>query len=77
MADISMCLDHECPSKVHCYRYRAKPNQYHQSYMDTGRDKKAQKCDKYSTTAGWSDFSLVPMSALKPTTKGDHETNQG
>lgn len=26
MPDIAMCLDSECPSREHCYRFTAKPD---------------------------------------------------
>lgn len=32
MPDISMCLDHLCPKKEECYRYKAKPNFHWQTY---------------------------------------------
>ena len=58
-----MCRDRECPSRVHCYRYRAKPNKYMQSYADFKHD--GEQCEAYSSTSGWDDFALVPMSALE------------
>lgn len=33
MADISMCVNCECPLKSKCYRYTAPPNEYRQVYM--------------------------------------------
>jgi hypothetical protein len=30
--DISMCENNTCPSKDICYRYKAKPDKYWQSY---------------------------------------------
>ena len=71
MADISMCLDTECPSRVHCYRFRAIPNQYRQSYfVDTQREGKP-KCDHYWSASGWDDRSLRKMSEIeiKPETE--------
>lgn len=62
MADIAMCLDHECPSRVHCYRYRAKPSEW-QSYA--GFKHEGERCEAYSSTSGWDDWALVPMSALE------------
>ena len=32
MADITMCCNFDCPLKEKCYRYRAIPDQYHQSF---------------------------------------------
>ncbi len=33
MPDISMCPNSDCPKSNECYRYRAIPNEYRQSYM--------------------------------------------
>ena len=33
MADISMCVNSECKGRDRCYRYRAYPNKYTQSYL--------------------------------------------
>ena len=32
MADISMCLNKNCPLRMGCYRFTAKANSYRQSY---------------------------------------------
>lgn len=32
MPDITMCCNHECPLREKCYRYRARPDKYWQSY---------------------------------------------
>jgi len=32
MPDISMCRNMECKLRMNCYRYRAKPNSFRQSY---------------------------------------------
>lgn len=33
MPDISMCEGKECPLKENCYRYKATPSEYWQSYF--------------------------------------------
>lgn len=33
MPDISMCDNSKCPLKKNCYRFKAVPNLYYQSYM--------------------------------------------
>lgn len=33
MPDITMCQDHDCPSCLGCYRYRAIPTKGRQSYF--------------------------------------------
>lgn len=32
MPDITMCCNRECPLREKCYRYRARPSKYWQSY---------------------------------------------
>lgn len=65
MADISMCLDTKCPSRVHCLRFRAIPDKYLQSYfIDTKRGDKP-KCEHYQSTAGWDDRDLRSMSDIE------------
>ena len=32
MADISMCLNKNCPLRMECYRFTAKANSHRQSY---------------------------------------------
>ena len=32
MPDISMCMNHTCPHRMECYRYRAVPSEYRQAY---------------------------------------------
>ena len=34
MPDITMCLNSECPAREVCYRYRAIPKDYRQSFCD-------------------------------------------
>lgn len=43
MPDISLCRDHDCPSRTYCYRYRAKPSEW-QSYGTFPRDEGWQRC---------------------------------
>ena len=33
MADITMCIPHNCPVKDKCYRFTAPVNEYRQSYQ--------------------------------------------
>lgn len=35
--DISMCADNECPVRETCYRFKAKPSEYRQSYGEFDR----------------------------------------
>ena len=51
MTDITMCSGENCPVKKTCYRFKAKPNELHQSYfLDPPFDKEEKKCDYY-----WED----------------------
>jgi hypothetical protein len=47
MADISMCLDADCPMSEFCYRYTAKPNERRQSYMQFTRDEPDGSCSSF------------------------------
>lgn len=40
MPDISMCDNINCKLKENCYRFKAIPNKYHQSYNNFILDKK-------------------------------------
>ena len=49
MADISMCQNTECPSRLECYRFTAKPNPWRQAYMDFKLLDGADKCDSFTS----------------------------
>lgn len=46
MADITMCKGEGCPFKNNCYRYKAKANEYRQSFF-VEPPIKNNKCDFY------------------------------
>ncbi len=46
MPDISMCMNHTCPSASKCYRHEAMPNAFWQSYADFKPDESG-KCDSF------------------------------
>lgn len=48
MPDISMCKNENCESKTHCYRFTAKPSEFHQTYFI--KDDKVDICSYY-----WKD----------------------
>lgn len=51
MPDISMCKGGDCPKKQDCYRFKAKPSQYMQTYfMHPPYDVKEQTCEMF-----WDD----------------------
>lgn len=48
MSDITMCRGEDCPIKEQCYRYKATPNEYQQSYFyKIPYDKDKKECDKF------------------------------
>lgn len=48
MPDISMCQGKDCPLKEECYRYKATPSKFMQSYFgEPPYDKKKKECDYY------------------------------
>ena len=47
MADIAMCLNHDCPSKKKCYRYMAIPNAIAQSYGVFWVEQGKRKCNDF------------------------------
>ena len=47
MADISMCFNHDCPSKGLCYRYMAIPDSEYQSCCDFVVPEGKKKCDSF------------------------------
>lgn len=52
MPDITMCSGQNCPLKESCYRYKAKPDEYRQSYFtEPPYDREYSKCDMYWQTA--------------------------
>jgi hypothetical protein len=58
MPDISMCKNEECPNKNTCFRYRAKPNPYRQSYF---LDHNHEDCKEFISIKGWADYALTPI----------------
>jgi hypothetical protein len=63
MPDISMCLDKACPSRMTCYRYRAKPTEGRQAYA--GFKHKGERCESYQSVAGWSDWNLRTIAEIE------------
>lgn len=47
MPDISMCEGIGCPIKTTCYRFRALPTPYRQSYFSNPPIKEDKSCDYY------------------------------
>jgi hypothetical protein len=63
MADISICSNNECPSRVYCYRYRARVNPYRQWYSNYKHI--GERCDNYWSTNGWDDRSVTPLEEIE------------
>jgi len=47
MPDISMCTNLSCPSKETCYRFKAIPNEFWQSYFTFVLAEEETKCNSY------------------------------
>lgn len=48
MSDISICEGKDCPLKENCYRYKAVPNPYRQSFFaNIPYDLKEKKCEYF------------------------------
>lgn len=45
MADISMCLNEKCPSRMSCYRFTAPVSSYWQTFADFKPD--GDRCEDY------------------------------
>ena len=76
MADICMCHDFRCPSRVLCYRYTAEPCEYRQSYWEKSpRKKDAMRCEEFWDNTGDpdpSDFTVShkPHMSIKESERG-------
>lgn len=46
-ADMSMCLDHECPSRDTCRRYTSRADPERQAYAAFKRPVTADRCEYY------------------------------
>lgn len=48
MPDITMCNGEKCPKKVRCYRFKAIPSKFRQSFfVEAPYDKKTKACLEY------------------------------
>lgn len=47
MPDISMCTNKSCENNEKCYRYRAVPNEWRQSFFLGSPQKEDGSCDHY------------------------------
>lgn len=52
--DIAMCSNDRCPSSERCYRFKAKPDEYSQSYMDFHPVQDEEMCSDFYPVA-WDD----------------------
>jgi hypothetical protein len=50
MADITKCIDVDCPSKKTCYRYTAPESEHYQSYGKFNREEDEDNCSMYWET---------------------------
>lgn len=58
MPDITMCSNSTCPHTKACYRFRAEPNEWHQSYAYFSPNEKDafKSCDHFMMIAGRAAF---------------------
>ena len=47
MPDITMCEGINCPLKMKCYRFLAKPDDLQSYFVDTPYDKETKQCEHY------------------------------
>ncbi len=59
MPDVAMCFGTNCPLKETCYRYKAKPNEYRQSYLAEPPIKEG-KCEYYWKTSEDAQARSLP-----------------
>lgn len=58
MADISMCKGTNCPSANDCYRFRAIPNEFRQTYFVTPPIE-GDKCKYFSSIEGRTNLTPI------------------
>lgn len=63
--DIEMCSDSDCPSRVKCYRFAAKPSE-NQSYMDFDRRTWDDRCESYVESISKSQVRRLDAQTRKP-----------
>lgn len=65
-ADICMCQDKRCPSRVLCYRYTAEPCKYRQAYWaKSPRKPHAMRCQDFWSNDGEPDPTDFTVSHKK------------
>lgn len=65
MPDISMCRDHDCPSRAKCYRYRAAPAPFWQAFGTFPRDDGWQRCLWFMPLPRNPDRPLLDISEIE------------
>lgn len=60
MPDYCMCRDALCPNRHSCFRYRAVPNGWRQSYFAGPPHDDITACEHFMDTEGWPDKMLRP-----------------
>lgn len=68
MPDIAMCYGDDCPQKNQCYRHRAIPSQFRQSFMTTPPHSGGE-CDHFWPIEDFPDDMLESMDDEEPDTK--------
>lgn len=62
MPDITLCCNYDCPLKSKCYRYRAVPDAYWQSFAMFGT-KKDKPCE-YFWQIDWVKDRILPTEVV-------------
>ena len=77
MADITMCLFHDCRLKQVCHRYTALKNEFWQSYfVDDPRKSKESKNNKEYCAYFWVSNTLSSNFMLKLLKQSDDENKR-
>ena len=67
MADICMCQDKKCPSRILCYRFTAEKDPYRQTYFaKSPRNPHAMRCESFWSNEGTPDPADDSVSSYNP-----------
>lgn len=60
MPDISKCSNYNCKRRGSCYRYLAKPNDFHQAFASFAEGD-GKNCQYHWDTSGWPSKNLMTL----------------
>ena len=61
MPDITMCTNNSCVLRNECFRFRADPNPYRQSYFAENPEPINEKCEHFMKIFENSSYNLQPI----------------